>query len=199
MNAREALRREMRRRRRALSPEERRHAALAALRRFKSFVKLRRGMRIAVYLAADAELDTAPFIHHAQQHGCEIYVPVIHRYPRRANPGKTSVAMWFLPLQGPLRRNRYGIPEPLHDAQRRIDPRWLDIVLTPLVAFGPHGERLGSGAGFYDQTFSFLRRRHAWKKPRLIGLGYCWQARDGLANEAWDVPLSAIVTDRDAH
>jgi 5-formyltetrahydrofolate cyclo-ligase len=199
MNSRTTLRRDMRRRRRALSDSERQHLAHAALRQLKTMVKLRRGMRIAVYLATDGELDTAPLIEYARERGCEIYVPVIRRYSPRSNLGKTSATMWFVRLRGALRANRFGILEPLHDARERIDPRWLDIVLAPVVAFGQHGERLGSGAGFYDQTFSFLRHRRRWKKPQLIGLAYHWQASDAVANAAWDVPLSAIVTDTEAH
>jgi len=185
--SRPVLRRDMRRRRRELTAAQRKAAARAALGHFRSIAHLRRGMRIAVYLSAGAELDTAPFIELARRRGCHLYAPVV-RGDRRM--------LRFAGLEPPLRTNRFGILEPRFNPRRCIDARRLELVLVPLLAFGPNGERLGSGAGFYDQTFAFLRRRRAWRKPRLIGLAYHWQALPELSSEAWDVPLEAIATDR---
>ena len=65
----------------------------------------------------------------------------------------------------------------------------------PIVAFGPRGERLGTGGGYYDRAFAYLRRRATWLKPRLVGLAYDWQRVDELVSHHWDVPLTAVVTD----
>ena len=34
----------------------------------------------------------------------------------------------------------------------------LDIVITPLLAFDPHGYRVGYGKGFYDRFFASLHK-----------------------------------------
>ena len=144
-------------------------------------------MRIGVYLAVNGELDTAPIIALARRHGCRVFVPVIRSH--RAG------AMWFVPLSGPLRASRFGTPEPHTGRHAMVPARWLDLVLVPVVAFGASGERLGSGAGFYDRAFSHLHSRHAWRKPLLIGLAYHWQRVDELPAQPWDVPLAAVITD----
>ncbi len=185
---RQELRREMRQRRRALSNRERQAAARAVASRLRSLMHLRHNLRVAIYLSAGAELDTAPLLALLRRHGCRIFVPRVR--------GERETLI-FLPLQPPLQTSRFGIPEPRLEPHRRVDPRNLDLVLVPLLAFGPRGERLGSGLGFYDQTFAFLRQRRAWKKPRLVGLAYHWQGVQRLQSEQWDVPLSAVVTDRE--
>ncbi len=181
----------MRRRRRALSPAARRLAARAVCSRVNSARLLRPGMRIGIYLAVNGELDTAPIIALARRHGCQVFVPVVrsHRHG----------AMWFVPLTGSLRGNRFGTPEPLAGRHLRVPPRWLDLVIVPLVAFGAAGERLGSGAGYFDRAFAFLRTRGKWRKPPLVGLAYHWQRVADLPAEAWDVPLAAVVTDTALH
>jgi len=67
--------------------------------------------------------------------------------------------------------------------------------LLPLVAFDQQGERLGMGGGYYDRTFEFLRRS-GLNKPKLIGLAHDFQQVDAIPTEAWDVPLTAIVTNK---
>ncbi|MGH8163494.1 MAG: 5-formyltetrahydrofolate cyclo-ligase, partial [Rhodanobacteraceae bacterium] len=54
--------------------------------------------------------------------------------------------------------NRFGIPEP-DPADNVLTPQQLDVVLLPLLAFDRHGNRLGTGGGFYDTTFAFLREQ----------------------------------------
>ena len=75
-------------------------------------------------------------------------------------------------------------------------PRWLDLVLVPLVGFDARGHRLGMGAGLYDRHFAFLRQRRAWRRPLLIGLAFEAQKVVRLAEEAHDVQLDGVVTER---
>jgi 5-formyltetrahydrofolate cyclo-ligase len=183
---REQTRRAVRARRRALTAKERCTAALAARTVLARSGLLRRGARVGVYLAVRGEIDTAPIIELARHRGCKLFAPVIDCH-RQGD-------MRFASLAGTLRANRIGILEPDHVL---VSGRSLDMVLVPIVAFGPHGERLGTGGGYYDRTFAYLRRRAAWLKPRLVGLAYHWQRVAELKARPWDVPLTAVITDRE--
>jgi 5-formyltetrahydrofolate cyclo-ligase len=90
--------------------------------------------------------------------------------------------------------NRFGIPEP-RDAEA-VSARQLDVVLLPLLAFDARGHRLGTGGGWYDTTFSFLRKQPRPARPLLVGIGYAFQQVDALPAEDWDVPLDCIATER---
>lgn len=175
----------MRVRRRALPQAERERAALAACHHLLSLGLPRPGSRIGAYLPFGGELDPAPIVDYAMRRGCRVYVPAVtSRHLRH---------MRFAPLGGPLRPNRFGIPEP--SAAGSVDGRWLEVVLLPCVAFDERGGRLGMGAGYYDRHFAFLRHRHSWLRPRLLGLAYAFQRVEPLAARAWDVPLWGVVTD----
>ncbi len=183
------LRRQMRARRRALSPSERHHHSLALERNLASSPQFLRSRHIALYLPNDGELDLRPVIARAEAMGKRCYLPVLSPlYHNR---------LWFAPYhQGDeLQLNRFGIPEPILN-WRQMRPVWtLDLVLTPLVAFDLQGNRLGMGGGFYDRTLAYLGRRRYWRKPHLIGTAYEFQCVEALEIQHWDVPLSGVVTE----
>ena len=184
---RRALRREMRRRRRALSGSQRRAAARALSDRLAGTRWFLNSRTIAVYLPNDGEIDLSLLVRRAWAMGKRTYLPRLFG-PR----------LWFLPYhaRSVLAGNRFSIPEPVEPARRRIRALFLDLVLFPLVAFDGRGNRLGMGAGFYDRTFEAVHRRDAWPGPKRIGVAYELQCVDSLPAADWDVPLDAIVTDR---
>lgn len=186
---RDELRRQMRKARRALPPEVRRAASIAAAVNLSATRHYQDARRIAVYLAMDGELDPTPLVLRARSDGREVYLPVL---PPKDGP------MSFLPYlaDANLKPNRFGIPEPVSGAA--LAAREMDLVVTPLVAFDLQGNRMGMGAGFYDRTFDFLKgaqRAH----PALIGYGYAMQRVPALTREAWDVALAGVVTEQQFH
>ena len=116
MNApaeRRALRREIRRRRRALSASDRRAAASALSNRLAGTGWFINSRTIAVYLSNDGEIDLLPLVARAWAMGKRTYLP------RLFGP-----KLWFLPFhpQTVLAANRFSIPEPVEPARRRIRP-----------------------------------------------------------------------------
>ena len=186
---RDELRRQMRKARRALPPEVRRAASIAAAVNLSATRHYQDARRIAVYLAMDGELDPTPLVLRARSDGREVYLPVL---PPKDGP------MSFLPYleDATLKPNRFGIPEPVSGAA--LAAKEMDLVVTPLVAFDAEGNRMGMGAGFYDRTFDFLKgaqRVH----PALIGYGYAMQRVSSLTRETWDVALAGVVTEQQFH
>jgi 5-formyltetrahydrofolate cyclo-ligase len=96
-----------------------------------------------------------------------------------------------------LQANRYGIPEPVAHATARLAPTDVDVVLVPLLGFDRRGNRLGSGAGFYDRSFAFLGAAQRPARPVLVGIGYHFQEVAQIMPESWDVKLDFIATDRE--
>ena len=179
------LRRRLRAQRNGVSERGRRLAERETARRLGQLGVVLRARRMAVYLSVDGELDLSTAITDAQRRQTLTCAPVIE-----------GDAMRFAPLAAGarLRANRFGIPEPT--TGRYVDPRCLDVVLTPLVAFDDTGTRMGMGMGYYDRCFSFLGLRARWHKPKLIGIGYEFQRVSELGRRAWDIPLWAAVTEQ---
>jgi 5-formyltetrahydrofolate cyclo-ligase len=181
-----SLRKQLRVQRRSLSGAD--HAAFSA-RAAKALTRLpmfTAGKRIALYLPFDRETDTAALISAARRRGARVFVPVI--------VDKRHGRIRFYPLDGNTRRGVYGIAVPKRMG-RPIAPRWLDLIVIPLVGVDSSGRRLGMGGGFYDRALQFRRRRGHWRGPRLVGLAFDCQLTDAGFAEAWDVKLDALATE----
>jgi 5-formyltetrahydrofolate cyclo-ligase len=139
---------------------------------------------VALYLAADGEIDTAAVATLARDADKEIYLPVI------CEDESLGFARWVRGAE--LTPNRYNIPEPPSGAIHR-EPDALDIILLPLVGWDRSGGRLGMGGGFYDRT---LANVHG---PVLVGCAHGVQEVDHLPLEAWDVRLDFVATESALH
>lgn len=190
MSPRSEVRSRLRQQRRALSRAARACCARQVARRLAASPLFRAARRIAVYLPHDGELDPTPLLRRAWACGKTCYLPVLH--------GKRLVFAAYRKGDG-LRRNRFGIPEPVLPALKRVGAVALDLILVPLVAFDAQGNRLGMGAGFYDRTLAARARRTHWRRPRLIGVAYDFQQVAKLAPAPWDVPLDSVVTPGEWH
>lgn len=187
--SRNPLRRELRDKRRALTPAEQTHASqrLAAQLALSRLVRVCR--RVALYLPNDGEIDPTPLLERLWRQGKTCYLPILSRLKHDR--------LWFAPFlpATPLALNRFGIPEPVVPARQWARAQELDLVLMPLVAFDTCGNRLGMGGGFYDKSLAFLGTRTRWRKPHLIGLAHDFQRVDRIEPCPWDVPLQGVATD----
>jgi 5-formyltetrahydrofolate cyclo-ligase len=174
----------MRLRRRSLSGSRRALATRAIVARLQRLPAFRAARRIALYWPADGEPDLRALAKTAWARGKQLYLPVV------GHGGAMRFRRWS--AHRPLRRNRYGIPEPL--GRHAASAAALDLVIVPLVAFDAHCNRLGMGGGYYDRAF--MQRRH---RPILVGAAFTVQQVNALPRQPWDVPLDLVITERGQH
>ena len=126
---------------------------------------------------------TAPLIRALHRAHKRVLVPVIDSH----RPG----TMHLVPLDrdAALRRRSFDIGEPVE--RRRPAHTRVDLMVLPLRAFDRHGNRLGSGAGYYDR---WLARAAA--RPWCVGYAYAIQEVPELPCEAHDQTLDAVCTER---
>lgn len=141
---------------------------------------LRAGMTVASYMPIGSEADPALLARAAVEAGCATALPhVVGRTePIRFLAWNTEAAL----VAGP-----FGLSQP-HPAAAALAP---DLILTPLLAFDAKLDRLGQGAGHYDRAFAAF--------PDALRIGVAWDVQrvDALPVDPWDMPLHAIVTERD--
>lgn len=148
--------------------------------------------RISVFLSMPkAEAQTDLIVHDALKSGKKTFVPYIHRPPKSEDgePKKRNVIEMLKLVsveeyEG-LERDSWGIPRlPTEGLGERENARGgrgiegaetddgggLDLVVVPSVAFDAGLNRLGHGAGFYDE---FLTRFCAGEKRQKPFLGKC--------------------------
>jgi len=183
------IRRNLRKRRDALSENDCQDAAFDLYQNVSQHPVYKRSKRIGFYYAKGNELNVSALLHLAWLQGKTTYLPVVT--PRYLNK------LWFLPYApgNELKPNRYHIPEPQHaPQQRQFKPAQLDLLLMPLVGFDHNGNRIGMGAGYYDRTLAAMRTRKHWQKPFLMGIAYDLQEVDTIEQNNWDIPLHAVAT-----
>jgi 5-formyltetrahydrofolate cyclo-ligase len=100
---------------------------------------------------------------------------------------------WRIASLDDLTLGTFGIAEPsaalclLPGA--KVDPRSIDLVVVPGVAFDRRGQRLGTGRGYYDR---FLRRLRS--DATLVGLAFDCQIVDAMPAAPHDVPMHIVIT-----
>ena len=86
-----------------------------------------------------------------------------------------------------LKKNRWGIPEPLGGI--KIYPQQIEVVFVPLLVFDQHGHRVGYGKGYYDRFLS--KCSESTLKVGLSFFGPISQIED---IEAHDIALDFGIT-----
>ncbi len=184
------LRRTLREQRLLLDEDAQAQAAAQLAAHLTALMTFRRARHLAAYFAHDGEIDPFPILERAWSQGKHCYLPVLSRV--------RSDRLWFAPWapDSRFRLNRFGIPEPMVAPRQLIRAQQLDLLLLPLVGFDEQGHRLGMGGGFYDKSLAFLRHRRQWHKPAVLGLAHDFQRCRQLPADAWDIPMTGIVTDQ---
>lgn len=179
------LRREMRGRRAGLDDETRERASrrIAGTVVHASFFS--RAGSIACYLPMDEEVDTWPIIARAWRRKKRIFVPLTVR--------ERVLTFRELTPDSDLVHNEWGLLEPASGDV--IEPKKLDLVLTPLVAFDGKRHRIGMGGGYYDRTFAFLHEQRRRFRPKLVGLAFDCQRAEKIAANPWDIALFRVITE----
>lgn len=134
---------------------------------------------VAFTHAVGPEIDPAPALAALSDAGYATALPAI-----LADEGRLAFHTWR--PGDPLGAGPGGIAEP-----ERHAPVHPDAVVLPLVGFNRGGGRLGQGGGYYDRTLARL------PQARRIGLAWSCQEVDAIPADAWDLPLDAVLTERE--
>jgi 5-formyltetrahydrofolate cyclo-ligase len=179
-DARDALRRQLRERRKALPAAQQAAAARAVAGHIRTLPGWDTARHIGLYWPNDGELATQPLAQACRAQGKQTYLPVLAQERR-------LVFREWLDDQA-MQPNRFGIPEP-DSSGRSCTAGELDLLIMPLVGWQRDGYRLGMGGGFYDRTLADARG------VLRVGLAYVCQEINGLDSASWDIPMQWVLTE----
>ena len=80
-----------------------------------------------------------------------------------------------------------GIKEPVQDVP--VDPKDIDVVVLPALAYNEEGTRLGAGGGFYDRYIGSLGPA----RPYLLGICYEFQICSDVPSDGHDISADFIA------
>ena len=172
--------------RRALSDSEREHASDVICKRVCELPEFYSSKTVGCYLPMHDEVDTREVIERAWCANKRTFVPVLR--------GPAQMVFCEITPQTELEQNNFGVWEPTRGFL--IDPRTLDVVVTPTVAFDSNCNRIGMGSAYYDRCFSHLRHRKNWLRPKLVGVAFECQKVEEIAPNPWDIRLYRVITER---
>lgn len=177
----ENLRRSMRRLRAAIPPAERSRLADLIEEALFGVPEVRQARTILLFYSFGTEVATAGMTQRILGSGRRLLLPYL------ADDG-TMEATEVRPGD-PLEPTSYGPREPR--TRIAVDPKTVDLVVTPGLAFDRRGNRLGYGGGYYDRYLA-----HMGGTTLRVGVGFSLQLVDRVPREPGDQRIDLVVTDQ---
>ena len=132
---------------------------------------------ILIYYSLPDEVSTIDFINKWYEKK-NIVLPVVN--------GDTLILKKY--IKEKMKTGAFNIPEPFET--EIIEAKYIELALSPGVAFDKKCDRLGRGKGFYDRILNHLT-------CTKIGIGFSFQIIDNVPVEDHDKPLDFIVTENE--
>lgn len=161
-------------------PEEKKQRDQRICQKLLQIRKIQTANTIVFYLPIHGEVDLRPFYRHFRLNKKFVL-------PRVVKDKKMDLHV-IKNLKTEVKKGSFNIWEP-SPYLPKVQPKQLDVVLIPGVAFSVDGHRVGYGMGFYDRV---LKKTKALK----IGVAYDFQIVKNGAGEKHDVKMDMIVTEK---
>ncbi len=149
--------------------------------------------QVCCYLALPCEVQTGRLVKTAWNAEKKVCVPVF-----RKENGCYDLA-WLNEAEH-LTVGYGHVPEPsepswINDAPGPVEQSKVDLVVTPGVAFGRSGARIGHGRGHYDRLLVLKALKGAIK----LGLAFEFQMLNQTPSQGHDVRMDAVVTEKNVY
>lgn len=178
------IREEILKKRKELSKETRDIYSEAIMNKLLSSSYYKDAKTIMCFVNFSTEVNTLNFIKRAIDDGKRIVVPITYPETKQLKPS-------LLKDLNELEPGFYNILTPKKEFERFIDPKEIDLVIVPGVAFRKDGYRVGYGGGYYDRFLS--------KIANVTKLAICFslQVIEDLPTDHFDIPVDYIYTEKD--
>jgi 5-formyltetrahydrofolate cyclo-ligase len=179
------LRREARARVGALTGEERQRSGERVAVLLRAMPEFAEAATVLTFATLPGEVPTGPLARIARAMGARLVYP-------RCLPHGMEMSLHRVDSDEDLApAGRYGILEPAGTCPA-VTVADIDFAVVPGLAWDRNGNRLGRGAGYYDR----LLGDPGWRGFRC-GLFFAAQEFPELPADPWDIPLDAVVTERE--
>jgi 5-formyltetrahydrofolate cyclo-ligase len=140
---------------------------------------------VGITISKRPEVDTYQIIRQAWEEGKRIVVPKCFSKERR---------MDFRVLESfdQLETVYFNLLEPIESKTTLIDPKEIELLIVPGLAFTKGGFRLGVGGGYYDRFLEY-------HQLRTLSLAFHQQIVSEIPLEEHDIPVMKIITDQGSY
>src|SRR4051812_2636204 len=142
---------------------------------------------VLFYVDVRSEVRTRHYLPTALTHGKKVVVPWCN--------DQGELELFHLESMDELAVGMYRILEPKPELRRlpakQVEPRALDLVMVPGVAFDRTGARMGHGKGYYDKLL-----QHARPDAPLVALAFECQLFPEIPTAPHDVFMDKVITEK---
>ena len=138
---------------------------------------------VSSFISINTEIDTTELNNYILKNNKKLCLPVVikknsHLLFRRFSNNKNLIE-GFMKIKEPSNTNHFLIPE---------------LLFVPCLAYDSMGYRLGYGGGYYDRTFSYLKKN----KKKFISVGYAFddQKVSEVPKDKFDIKLDYVITEK---
>lgn len=171
------VRQKMRAKREKLTAGEVQDASAAVYGHVIEMPQIKKAKTVLAYADFDNEIQTGAITGWLLFEGKQVALPMIE-------DGEMSAVDYRGTL---LKMGTFGVAQPVAGSTI-IDPKTIDVVLCPGIAFSRHLDRLGFGKGFYDRFLASA------PQALRIGLAYDWQVVSTFTPDEHDAQMNYVVT-----
>ncbi len=167
--------------RKRLGKEEALERSYEVCRNIMNMKQYKCAEKVLLYNSICNEVDTKAIIKNCFDTGKQVFLPVI-------TENNNFEARRYI-KSAKMTINKFGIPEPKEGMT--INPKELDLIIAPGIAFDKRLHRIGFGSGYYDR---YLKKT---KNAYTIGAAYLFQIVDIIKESGHDICLDAVATEKD--
>lgn len=184
-----ALRRQAYDARNAQSDKE--HISAIICTKFTAQDAYRQADTVMWYCHCRSEVRTQEALGAALRSNKHIVVP----YCTKDIDGRNKLGLWHLQEKSELVSGMWGILEPPRqrwgETGKEADPRELDLIMVPGVAFDRQGGRLGNGHGYYDRLLQTIR-------ADAVASAVCYESQlfDEIPMFDSDIYMDYVITEK---
>lgn len=171
-----------RRRRRGITADEFAEKSEIVIAKLRETPELREARIVMAFAPLADEVDINPLLKELNAQGKRIVFPALAGDVGRMDAHEVE------DFSRGLRRGRFGLLLPVNGIQ--VDPRKIDFIFVPAVAYNETGHRLGRGGGYYDR-FLAGRATHAFR----CGVALECQVLESIPVREHDCTVDLLVTE----
>ena len=151
--------------------------------KLRKMPELRRARIVMAFAPLADEVDIKPLLEELTSQGKRIVFPALVGGEGRMDAHEVG------DFKTGLKPGRFGLLQPVNGIP--VDPRRIDFIFVPAVAYNRTGHRLGRGGGYYDR---FLAGRAT--RAFSCGVAFECQVLDEIPLREHDCAVDALVTEK---
>ncbi len=138
---------------------------------------------VSSFLSINTEINTNELNNYILKKNKKLCLPVILKKDEhlffREFTNNQDIVEGFMKIKEPIPTNEILLPE---------------LLFVPCLAYDNFGFRLGYGGGYYDRTFSYLKKN----KRKFISAGYAFddQKVPEVPKDQFDIKLDYVITEK---